>query len=318
MSRPDKRWVGLVPVWALSMALGMALTLAVTPGPVAAQGTWVHTGCLAVAGAASTTPVAATAAPGGTAATPTPAAPTQHTTPCKASPAWGQTGLDHVQALTAAAGPGNLGISLVKPQTLPAANVARAQLSTVMLAHLDGELPLSAYRWYGPAGANPLTATKSVAAAPAAPGTVQATATVTTSSSPGARPASTTPSVVLNPVYSSWRLGALVNESPEAGARSASWWLAAPYLGSPGPTAPASVVASGAAGRYTTLLFLAEQCPQLEGKVAPNAWTRCTTREVPAPATAPLVLLALALAAVAGRAGRARRAGPGSQVARQV
>ena len=299
-----------------AVAAGVCLCLLGAAGGVAAQGTWLHTACLAAAGL----PAAAgsgTAAPGNAASSPpglkTDAAPAPRTAsttapasaayPCKASPAWGQTGLDHVVALAAAAGPGNLGISLVKTQTLPAANAARAQLSSVMLAYLDGDVPLTAYRWFGPVGANPQTATKTTAASTAAlgAGATSPTASVTTSTSPGALAVAPANPALLNPVQSTWRLGALGNE-PQA--RSASWWLAAPYLGAPGPAAPIAVVATGADQRYTVLNFLAAQCPQLEGKVAPNAWTRCTTREAPEPASWALAALALALAAAAGRFAR--------------
>ena len=271
------------------------LLLLAWPGWALAQGTWLHTACLAAAGATGLPPAPVLPA---TSATDT---PTPTGTRCKATPAWGQTGLDFVQSLAAAAGPGNLGISLAKPQTLPAANAARTQLSTVMLAYLDGELPLTSYRWYGPVAANPLTATKLASAAPAASGAAATTAAVTTSTSPGALPA-TAAAIALNPVQANWRLGAL---GDEPSARSASWWLAAPYLGSPGPVAPPALAATGAATgaataaaqRYTVLNFLATQCPQLDGKVAPNAWTRCTTREIPEPASWALAALALAAAA---------------------
>jgi len=195
--------------WALGLLLSLSLSLA-APRPAAAQGTWLQTQCLAGAGTR---------------------------TPCKAAPAWGRTGTDYVQALATAAGPGNLGLSLVKPETLPAANAARAQLAAVMLGYLDSRRPQVAYRWYGP-----------VATAATGPRAAGAGAAVS--------------------IQGTW-LGGALGDDPLA--LSASWWLAPSFFGS---TLPAPVDAN--ADRYRVLRFLADHCPQLEGKVAPNAWTRCT------------------------------------------
>lgn len=214
---------------------------AFTPTQAGAQGTWMQTQCLVGAATAG---------------------------PCKASPAWGQTGVEHVQALAAAAGPGNLGLSLVKPETLPAANAARAQLAAVMLAYLDPNRAGPDYRWFGPVAR--------LAATPAAPATPPATAA---------------PAAAI--LQAAW-LGGALGDEPQA--RSASWWLAGPYRGA---STPAQV--DVAADPYRVLRFLAEKCPQLQGKVAPNAWTRCTTYNVPEPATGALAALALLMVAALRR-----------------
>ncbi len=237
--RPGRRSLGL-------------LLLVAAPLHATAQGTWMHTQCLAGAGA---------------------------TGACKAQPAWGQTGLDHVQALAASAGPGNLGLSLVKPETLPAANAARAQVAAVMLGYLDGNRPAMAYRWFGPVAppAPPRTAGQARALAAATqPGTTGAgTAGVAAPGTPP--PVAIAPAAPPAPahadVQAAWRAGALGDEPQR---RSASWWLAGPYYGS---FAPLEVDTGN--DRYRVLRFLAAQCPQLEGKVAPNAWTRCTNRTPP-------------------------------------
>lgn len=248
--------VAQAPAWALAVPLALALTL-LGPAPAAAQGTWLQTQCLAGAG-------------------------TQ--TPCKAPPAWGLTGTNYVQALATAAGPGNLGLSLVKPESLPAANAARAQLAAVMLSYLDSRRPLVAYRWYGPVAAAahdprvPAAAVQGGAAqASAAPATVAEAGRLAplnaSAALPAARPTTASPnSGRLTPatvsIQSSWLGGALGDEPL---ALSASWWLTPTFFGA---TLPTPLDAS--ADRYRVIRFLADHCPQLEGKVAPNAWTRCT------------------------------------------
>ncbi len=252
----------------MRLLLGLAAAAAgLTPLPAAAQGTWLQTQCLVGAQAA---------AAGG----------------CKASPAWGQTGVEHVQALAAAAGPGNLGLSLVKPETLPAANAARAQLAAVMLAYLDANRPGPNYRWFGPVAA-PAAAAASTGAAAVAPETAPTAATTKKAAANAASPAAATPSSVAAPaaLQTAW-LGGALGDLPQA--RSASWWLASPYRGA---TAPAE--GDAAPDPYRVLRFLAATCPQLEGKVAPNAWTRCTTYNVAEPASWALVAVALLLAAAA-------------------
>lgn len=270
------RWPWPVPArwW------GAALVLVACGQPISAsaQGTWLQTACLQSAGA--TGPVGA----------------------CRATPAWGQTGLDHVQSLAATAGPGNLGLSLVKPETLPAANAARAQLAAVMLGYLDGGLPASTYRWFGPvapaaaAGAGKFTskpALANLAANPANPGPAAAGLPVpgaAAASSPGSGAPGSAAAAALQ---MAWQTGA---QGDEPQTRSAGWWLASPHLGLVAPLE----VDSGA-DRYRSLRFLAAQCPQLEGKVAPNAWTRCTTYNVPEPGSAALAVAALLLLAAVQR-----------------
>jgi hypothetical protein len=207
--------------------------------------------------------------------------------------------VEYVQSLAATAGPGNLGLSLVKPETLPAANAARAQLAAVMLGYLDGGLPVSAYRWYGPVAP---AAGASAAGAPLA-GKAPATELATNPASPGpgagglpapaasatSSPGGGTPSPAAAALQRAWQAGA---QGDEPQKRSASWWLASPYLG---PVAPPEV--DSGADRYRSLRFLAAQCPQLEGKVAPNAWKRCTPFTVPEPGSAALAMAALLLLA---------------------
>jgi hypothetical protein len=218
---------------ALALALGLG-----SATPAAAQGTWLQTQCLAGAGAQ---------------------------TDCKAPPAWGQTGTEYVQALATAAGPGNLGLSLVRPESLPAANAARAQLAAVMLGFLDSRRPQVAYRWYGPVAAAAVTGRQAqehtlaalAAAAPAPPASSAPTGSVRIGGPPAAAA----------PVQAAWHGGAFGDEPL---AISASWWLAPSFFGA---TPPAQVDAS--VDRYRVIRFLADHCPQLEGRVAPNAWTRC-------------------------------------------
>lgn len=268
------------------LALGSAIAGAgLTPTGAAAQGTWMQTQCL----------VSATSATSAATSAATPAA-----SRCKASPAWGQTGVEHVQALAAAAGPGNLGLSLVKPETLPAANAARAQLAAVMLAYLDANRPGPTYRWFGPIApsAGTTTAATAAAAATAVATTAAAAAIATTPGTPAlSSAAASAPAVKAPPataaVQAAW-LGGALGDEPQA--RSASWWLASPYRGA---TAPAQV--DLAPDPYRVLRFLAAQCPQLEGKVAPNAWTRCTVYNVAEPASWALAALALLWATAARR-----------------
>lgn len=236
----------------MALALALALTL-LGAAPAAAQGTWLQAQCLAGAG-------------------------TQ--TPCKAPPAWGQTGTDYVQALATAAGPGNLGLSLVKPESLPASNAARAQLAAVMLVYLDSRRPLVAYRWYGPVAAAATdpraasaAATQAAAAeagrqAPENPSATLPAAALPATGSSTARPSAGRQAPAAASIQSTWLGGALGDEPL---ALSASWWLAPTFFGA---TLPPQVDAK--ADRYRVIRFLADHCPQLEGKVAPNAWTRCT------------------------------------------
>ena len=252
---------------ALLSALWSTLMSAL-PLPAAAQGTWMQTQCLVAAGS---------------------------TGPCKAAPGWGQTGLDHVQALAAAAGPGNLGQSLAKPETLPAGNAARAQVAAVMLGFLDSDRPSGTYRWFGPVAppspqrpGTPLAATAAAASGPYLSAVTSAVPSASTSATPSAAGNSASPAIS---VQATWLAGAL-GEEPQA--RSASWWLTGPFAG---PTMPPE--ANAGADRYRVLRFLAAQCPQLEGKIAPNAWTLCTNRSVAEPAAISLVLLSLVLAGAA-------------------
>lgn len=234
--RPPAALMGQPPAWALALALALGLG---GPLPAAAQGTWLQTQCLAGAGAQ---------------------------TGCKAPPAWGRTGTEYVQALATAAGPGNLGLVLVRPETLPAANAARAQLAAVMLGYLDSRRPQVAYRWYGPVAAAAVTARQPqertlaalAAVAPAPPATSAPTASLRAGSPPAAAA----------PAIAAWHSGALGDE-PQA--ISASWWLAPSFFGA---TPPAQI--DSTFDRYRVIRFLAEHCPQLEGRVAPNAWTLCT------------------------------------------
>ncbi len=238
--------------WRWAMTIG-ALALLVASMPAAAQGTWMQTQCLAGTGADSS---------------------------CKAAPAWGQTGLDYVQRLAATAGPGNLGLSLAKPETLPAANAARSQLAAVMLGYLNNDQQAATYRWFGPV----VPSVSGPRAAPLTGATLNAAA-----SAPASAP-SATANLATPALHTLWLSGAL---GDEVQSRSASWWLASPYLG----TTAQNFVDNGA-DPYRVLRFLAAQCPQLEGKVAPNAWTRCTTRQVPEPSSAALALVALLMTAV--------------------
>ncbi len=225
---------GQAPAWALALALGLG-----GPGSAAAQGTWLQTKCLAGAG----TPTA-----------------------CKAPPAWGQTGTEYVQALATAAGPGNLGLSLVRPESLPAANAARAQLAAVMLGYLDTRRPTVPYRWFGPVAAPGATRQPQheqsratlAAVAPGLPNPAQPVAVVRAGSA----------SRATTPVQAAWHAGAL---GDDPAGLSASWWLAPSFFGA---MPPAQV--DDRVGRYRVIRFLADHCPQLEGRVAPNPWTRCT------------------------------------------
>ncbi len=265
----------LVRLWPLAWAL--ALWLVEAPH-AAAQGTWLHTQCLAGAG-------------------------TQ--TPCKAPPAWGQTGTDYVQALATAAGPGNLGVSLVKPETLPAANAARAQLAAVMLAYLDNSRPLVNYRWYGPVAAAAVSPRRADASAQrdAAERLTLANPPATATAAQPASSASSTPlnlpSAATASIQATW-LGGVLGDEPQT--LSASWWLTSPFFGAtlPGP-------AGADADRYRVIRFLADHCPQLEGRVAPNAWTRCTSYDVAEPGTGSLAALALLLACASGPLNARRR-----------
>ena len=252
----------------------LAALLAAAPLLANAQGTWMQTQCLIGAGTGA-------GAGAGTVGR------------CKASPAWGQTGVEHVQALATAAGPGNLGLSLAKPETLPAANAARAQLAAVMLAYLDGDQAVTHYRWFGPVPRP---------APPATPvrGSVEISNSLPAPAATANMPASAAPPAAAS-IQAAW-LGGALGDGPQA--RSASWWLASPYLDTAAAAASDANTNAGAdpaADPYRVLRFLAAQCPQLEGKVAPNAWTRCTTRSVPEPASWALAALALLLAAGARR-----------------
>ncbi len=250
------------PLWPWFTPL-LASLLAATPLGAAAQGSWMQTQCLVGTGAAGS---------------------------CKASPAWGQTGVEHVQALAAAAGPGNLGLSLAKPETLPAANAARAQMAAVMLAYLDSDRSTSHYRWFGPVART---------APPTVPvrGSLDIGTSLVAPASAASTPAGTTPWSAAS-IQAAW-LGGALGDEPQM--RSASWWLASPYLGATPTAGDSNASAEAGTDPYRVLRFLAAQCPQLEGKVAPNAWTRCTTRGVPEPASWALTALALLLVALARR-----------------
>lgn len=253
VTAPSQRPRTLAAPMASALAAMLVMAL-VGPPRAAAQGTWMQTQCLAGAG-------------------------TQ--TACKAPPAWGQTGTDYVQALATAAGPGNLGLSLVKPESLPAANAARAQLAAVMLDYLDARRPLVAYRWYGPvataatgpraagAAAQPAaTAAGRQAAQNASAPPPTAAAALPAPRSTTASPATGSPPAAAASIQSTWLRGALGDEPLALGV---SWWLAPSFFGA---TVPAQVDAN--ADRYRVIRFLADHCPQLEGRVAPNAWPRCT------------------------------------------
>ena len=257
--------------WRRLAAASALLALLSWPWLATAQGTWLHTQCLAGTG---------------------------DTGPCQAPPAWGQTGVEHVLALAATAGPGNLGLSLVKPETLPTANAARAQLAAVMLGYLDSGRPAAIYRWFGPVA--PL-AVGSKVATPAGTGlgTAATLAAAGVASAPPPTAAPAPPAAQVLALQTAWLVGAL-GDDPQA--HSAGWWLANPYLG----LVPPVQVDSGA-DPYRVLRFLAAQCPQLEGKVAPNAWTRCTTHNVPEPGSTGLVAVALLVACTAWRLGVRRR-----------
>ncbi len=262
----------------------LAVALAAAPFAAAAQGTWMQTLCLAGTASAGTSTGSSVGASAGISVP-----------PCKATPAWGQTGVEHVQALAAAAGPGNLGLSLVKPETLPAANAARAQGAAVMLGYLDGDRPASSYRWFGPV-ASPSTGTKTAGYPYPAPPSItpaRSSDSSAVATEPTAPAAAATAPKRADSLQAAWLAGA---RGDEPQTRSASWWLASPYLASAMPAQ-----ADAAADPYRVLRFLAAQCPQLEGKVAPNAWTRCTSHQVAEPGSAALAGLALLLAAASRR-----------------
>ena len=248
----------------------LAVLLVAAPLVADAQGSWMQTQCLVGAGAVGN---------------------------CKARPAWGQTGVEHVQTLAAAAGPGNLGQSLAKPETLPAANAARAQLAAVMLAYLDGDRATTHYRWFGPV-ARP--------APPPAPvrGSLEASNSLPPAAATASAPVGAAPPPAAS-IQAAW-LGGALGDEPQT--RSASWWLTSPYVSiTPPASGETNPGADVAVDPYRVLRFLAAQCPQLQGRVAPNAWTRCTPRSVAEPASWALAAFALLLVTVVRlRAGQPR------------
>jgi PEP-CTERM motif len=253
-----------------------------------AQGTWAYTACHvgAVAPSYAAPVVAQTANPSAAPTVPSAvaaAAPTQPPRPCKATPAWGNTGVDYVLQALAMADTASLGAvetaDSVAPASEPAAPLAdgeallvsfthKAHLASVALGYLDTNSKLSSYRWDGPLGSEIRLAVAGEGGGPALSGWA-----LVSNTGAGAGP---------------------------TGARLSSWWLLSAYSGLGAAGGLAGVGASGglegwAADSFKQLSFLATTCPQIEGQAAAGSGARCTAAvaQVPEPSTWALVGLAL-------------------------
>jgi hypothetical protein len=291
----------------LTRCAGLAVTacaalLLLAPPSAHAQGTWLRTGCLAAAGATVAAPSNpnkdAPVVPSGLPSATT-SASTRTVPACKAAPAWGSTGSEYVQAAlaqadaasvmppaantaiagttTAAAPPkGAVETDSADSEALLVSFTQKTQLAATLLGYLDARAPLAGYRWNGP------TATDAALAALAAPA---ANAT-------GATGSATNNSAAGSAITAGWQLmsnpglGASVSSS----GRSSSWWLQGAYAGA----AETQTLSLALAEAGAQLPFLANTCPQVEGKAVGSSADRCTVavNSVPEPGTWALVVLA--------------------------
>jgi hypothetical protein len=296
--------------WLAATAYAAALLL--MPTSAQAQGTWLRTGCLAAAGATAAAPSNpnkdATVVPSGlpSATTSTTSSATPRTVPaCKAAPAWGSTGSEYVQAALAQADAAsvmppvaNTAISGTATSTAPLKSAVETdsadseallvsftqknQLAATLLGYLDARAPLAGYRWNGP------TATDAALAALAAP-TANATGATGATGSAASNSASSSAITAGWQLMSNPGLGGSLGNS----GRSSSWWLQGVYAGA----AETQTLSLAPAEAGAQLPFLANTCPQVEGKAVGSSADRCTVavNSVPEPGTWALVVLAMGL-----------------------
>lgn len=257
-----------------------------------AQGTWARTACNVGAVAPTYAAPVVVASPNAQAAGPAyaPLPPTAaasaaaSSTPraCKASPAWGNTGVDYVLQALAIADTASLR-SAESAESAEASGGAapsadgeallvsfthKAHLASVALGYLDTDAKLSSYRWDGPAGSDIRLAVPGAAGGPALAGWA-----LVSNTGAGAGP---------------------------AGSPLSSWWLLQAYGGLPG---------SGdavAADTFKQLSFLATACPQMEGQAAANSSARCTAAAAQIPEPSSWALVGLALVVLVVTRGRVR------------